>query len=53
MGNVKRKSINLVGNSGKAIAAKPRKRKLSMRAKSRRAGASIKAKVRGSARSAR
>ena len=52
MGKTKRKSIHLVGGSSVA-AAKPRKRKLSMRAKSRRAGASIKAKVRGSARSAR
>jgi len=52
MGNSTKKHINLVGSSGK-IAAKPRKRKLSMRAKSRRAGASIKSKVRGSARSTR
>ena len=53
MGNVKRKSINLVGSSGKATAAKPRKRKMVMKSKSRRAGAGIKGRARGSARSTR
>ena len=52
MGKVKRKSINLVGGSGKA-AAKPRKRRMAMKAKSRRAGANIKSRARSMARSSR